>query len=215
MDFNWKKPSHLLALLLLLVSILFLFISSILTYFQPFPSTSELNQYTGLLRLYLEIFTVFFSLLIVFCLMVFIPMVWYYLVNHFRLRDMLERLNLRKEGLSQTFLWGTITAVAALIITVLVDMLLLQLGYDTTQMSNITALESLFSFPTLVALVTIQPIAEEFFFRGFLLDKISSVAGVKVGVLSTAVLFGIAHLSYGMLYTSVMAGILDYYLLSS
>ncbi len=49
-------------------------------------------------------------------------------------------------------------------------------------------------------LVSVQPIAEEIFFRGFLLDKIEYYAGQNVAIFSTAILFGLAHMSYGKIY---------------
>jgi len=46
-------------------------------------------------------------------------------------------------------------------------------------------------------LVAIQPIGEEIYFRGFLYDKIENYASGPFAVVITAVLFGIAHMSYG------------------
>jgi len=67
-------------------------------------------------------------------------------------------------------------------------------------------LELLFSIPSILFLITLQPIAEEFFFRGFLLDKFSSTHGAIVGVLLSSLFFGLAHLSFNNLYPAVMTG---------
>jgi len=66
----------------------------------------------------------------------------------------------------------------------------------------------MFSIPSLYLLVTIQPFCEEFFFRGFLLEKFTKVGGTSFAVVSTAVLFGISHLTYTYAYTAIIAVIL-------
>jgi membrane protease YdiL (CAAX protease family) len=75
-------------------------------------------------------------------------------------------------------------------------------------MSNIIDLQKLFSMSSLYIIVLIQPFCEEFFFRGFLLEKITALGGVKIAVVSTSVLFGISHLSYTYSYTAFLAVIL-------
>ena len=49
-------------------------------------------------------------------------------------------------------------------------------------------------------LVAFQPLTEEIFFRGFLMEKIDSFAGKNVAIFLTAVLFGIAHMSYSKIF---------------
>jgi hypothetical protein len=205
MDFDFRKPRHLLAFILLSISFLLVIVSAIISYFMPFPTSSSIGTYTGITQLILEIYLLTFSLLFVVLLMIIIPMMWYILVNRLRLREILHRLLLHRQGLSQALLWGFIAAITALIVSVAIDLLIMQFGVDTTKLSNIPQLLQLFPIPALFVLITVQPIAEEIFFRGFLLEKLSWLAGPYVGVLISSVLFGLAHLSYGMLYTAVMA----------
>ena len=205
MDFNLRRPRHILALILLSLSFLLLIVASIFSFFQPFPTTSGIGNYTGITQYFLEIYIVAFSLLLVFVLMVFVPMAWYILDNRLNTREILQRLRLHRQDLTQAFLWGVIAAFVALIVSVAIDLVILRFGIDTTKLSNIPQLLQLFPLPGLLALITLQPIAEEIFFRGFLLEKISWFTGPTVGIIGSAILFGIAHLSYGVLYTAVMA----------
>ena len=80
-------------------------------------------------------------------------------------------------------------------------------GFDLTDASNITDLELYFSIPSIFILATIQPIGEEIFFRGFLLDKISILSDEKTAIIITSVLFGIAHLTYAKVYPAVLTAI--------
>ncbi len=209
MDFDFRKPKHILALFLMAISFFLLIVYAAIAYFQPFPTSNGIgSNYSGVIKTIIEVYVLLFSLLFVVILMVVIPIIWYILVNNLRLRETFQRLGLRREGLGNALLWGFIAAVTAFVISVALDLVILQFGVDVTKMSNIPQLEQLFSIPTLVVLITVQPIAEEIFFRGFLLEKISALSRPWVGVVSSAVLFGIAHLSYGMFYTAVMATML-------
>ena len=62
----------------------------------------------------------------------------------------------------------------------------------------------IFPMPILFFLIVFQPIGEEIFFRGFLLEKIDKLAGEKMAILITALLFGWVHISYGKLYPMLM-----------
>jgi len=208
MDFDIRKPRHVLALIFLAVSVFLLIVYAAISYFQPFPSSSGIGNYTGIMKILIEIYVLAFSLLFVIILMVIVPIIWYILVNNLRLPEIFQRLRLHREGLGSALTWGVVTVIAALVLSVAMDLLLLQFGFDTSKLSNIPQLEQLFSLPTLLVLVTVQPIAEEIFFRGFLLEKISGMTRPWIGVVVSAVLFGIAHLSYGMLYTAAMATVL-------
>ena len=208
MDFTFHKLTHIFSLFLLLCSLVMVIGLPIIQYFEPLPTASTIGNLPGSFQMIFEIFVVLFSLLFVFGLFMIIPMVWYFLVNHLRLREMMHQVNLHFGKIDRLILWGVIAAVGGLAISFGIDMILIQLGFDLTNASNIPALEQLFSLPTLLILVTVQPIAEEFFFRGFLFDKIKGFAGGTIAVIATGVMFGIAHLSYGMIYTAFMATLL-------
>ena len=72
-------------------------------------------------------------------------------------------------------------------------------------LSNIPDLQQLFSLSSLYILVAIQPFCEEFFFRGFLLEKLQKTSGVPLAILLTSILFGISHLSYTYAYAAFIA----------
>jgi membrane protease YdiL (CAAX protease family) len=79
---------------------------------------------------------------------------------------------------------------------------------DPSKFSNIPDLQQLFSISSLYLLVTLQPFCEEFFFRGFLFEKITKISGPTVAIISTSILFGISHLSYTYAYAAIIAVIL-------
>jgi membrane protease YdiL (CAAX protease family) len=86
------------------------------------------------------------------------------------------------------------------------------MGFNLADYSNIPELESYFSLPAMLILITFQPIGEEIFFRGFLLEKIKSIKGEKTAIIFTAFLFGVAHLSFGNLYPAFMTFIIGFLL---
>jgi membrane protease YdiL (CAAX protease family) len=75
-------------------------------------------------------------------------------------------------------------------------------------LSNIPDLQQLFSITSLYLIVAIQPFCEEFFFRGFLLEKITKAGGTTIAVVITSVLFGLSHLTYTYAYTAIVAVVL-------
>ena len=67
-----------------------------------------------------------------------------------------------------------------------------------TPVVKIDALEQLEKYPVILAAfgvmaVTVAPLFEELLFRGFLQPLLSRTFGVVVGVLATAILFGVLH----------------------
>ena len=211
MDFNYRKPAHIVALIPVIIAFAIIIVSPIISFFWSAPSVQDLQieDYPESFRLIFEIFALILQLVfVVIILFVGVPLLWYLLVNKLNFKEMLDRLKLRKEGIGMAILWGVITALIAFAIIVAIGVILSQLGYDQSDTSNIPELEKIFSVPTLFILITIQPIGEEIFFRGFLLEKINSLAGKEIAILSTAILFGIAHLSYGLVYTAAMTAVI-------
>jgi hypothetical protein len=106
------------------------------------------------------------------------------------------------------FLWGVITAIVAFVIVIAVGSALTVFGVDVENSSNIQDLEMFFSIPSILFLITLQPIAEEFFFRGFLLEKLNAVHSPVLGIAGSSLFFGIAHLTYQNLYPALMTGLI-------
>ena len=92
------------------------------------------------------------------------------------------------------FLWGIVATIIIFLIFFAIEFLLIVLGFNPDDLGNIQDLEKYFTPASLFILVSVQPIAEEIFFRGFLLDKIGSFAGQNIAIFSTAILFGLAHM---------------------
>jgi membrane protease YdiL (CAAX protease family) len=160
-------------------------------------------------KLTLEISLLFFQFLFVFAGLILVPLLWYKLVNRITLKEMFARLNLRKEGLNNAILWGIITVIVAFAITMAIGLVYLFLTKtNPNTLSNIPDLQQLFSITSLYLIVAIQPFCEEFFFRGFLLEKITKAGGTTIAVVITSVLFGLSHLTYTYAYTAIVAVVL-------
>jgi len=210
MDFNFKKPTHLFAFLGILGA-LFLFV--VYPLIAVFSVTQIPSLYTPSMtpvqKLTLEASLLFFQFLFVFAGLILVPLLWYKLVNQISLKEMFVRLNLRKEGLHNAILWGFITVIIAFAITMIIGLIYLFLTKtNPSTLSNIPDLQQLFSITSLYIIVAIQPFCEEFFFRGFLLEKITKAGGTTIAVVTTSVLFGISHLTYTYAYTAIVAVIL-------
>lgn len=206
MDFDYRKPLHILALLLIISSIFIILISPIWTfinaiYFDQAPDFGSLEQN---LNLMLEVFFLMLYLAISFIFFILFPLLWYVLVNSISFKKALSKIRLTLENIDMAFLWGILTVFIIFGITFVLEFLLQQSGADISDLSNIPDLEALFSPAILFFIVAIMPIAEEIFFRGFLMEKFESYAGKNFAIIMSAVLFGIAHMSYGKIYPVIM-----------
>lgn len=198
MDFNIKKPLHIFALLVLLFALYIIIVYPILSFFGVYPSTQTME-----INLQSE-FIILISSAIAVLIFVGVPPVWYRFVNEYSLKEMFYSLKLRREGLDSAFLWGVIATFVMLSIVFVIGILLVVIGVDRSNLSNIEDLAAYLSPTSMVFIIIFQSIGEEIFFRGFLLEKIESAAGVNMAVLVTAVLFGLAHMSYGKIYPTIM-----------
>jgi membrane protease YdiL (CAAX protease family) len=144
------------------------------------------------------------SQLIVIAVFIVIPFVWYFFVNNLNLRQILGRIKLVGENIDKAFLWGIISAIIIFVLIFIIEFALIKMGQKPQDLSNIPDIQRLFSWPVLFFIVTIQPIGEEIFFRGFLYEKIEHFAGGNVSIFITAFLFGLAHMSYGKIFPVLM-----------
>jgi len=206
MDFNIKNPLHILAFILLMATFLIIVVMPILTFIGIFPSTQsvENQQISESLRALSEAIFLILQLVLVFGLLVIIPILWYVIINKCNLKEVFLRLKLKLENIDLAFLWGIFAAVIIFVIIFAVELILIRLGQNPQDLSNIPDLQKLFSWPAMFFLVAIQPIAEEIFFRGFLFEKIENFAGGAIAIFITAFLFGLAHMSYGKIFPVVM-----------
>ena len=211
MDFTIKKPTHLFALVILVVAFSIIIILPIYSFFYiPLSiESTQIGETSEQFRLFFEIFTLVLQILIVAIgLFILVPFIWYKVVNKLSFKEILFRIKLRKEGIDMAIFWGIISMIAMFGIMFIIGIVLTFSGFNLEESSNITDLEQIFSLPSIFFIVAFQPIGEEIFFRGFLLDKINSIAGKETAIIVTSILFGIAHLTYGNIYPAIMTGIL-------
>jgi len=211
MDFDVKKPSHILALVILVVAFAMVILLPIYSFFNAPLSidSTQIEATSGLFRVIVEIIALVIQILLVAIgVFIIIPFIWYFLVNRLSFKEILFHIKLRKEGIDMAILWGVVSTVVMFAILFVIGIILTFYGFNLDESSNITDLEQLFSLPSIFFIVIFQPIGEEIFFRGFLLDKINAMAGRETAIVLTSILFGIAHLTYGNIYPAIMTGIL-------
>jgi hypothetical protein len=211
MDFNVKKPTHIFALAILVVAFAVIILLPIYSFFNASLSieSTQIEEASELVRLLVEIIALVLQILLVAIgIFIIVPLIWYFLVNKLSFKEILNRIKLRKEGMDMAVLWGVVSMIAMFAILFVIGIILTLYGVNLDESSNITDLEQIFSLPSIFVIVAFQPIGEEIFFRGFLLEKINSMAGKETAIVVTSVLFGIAHLTYGNIYPAIMTGIL-------
>jgi membrane protease YdiL (CAAX protease family) len=207
MDFTVRKPTHVLAFLLLFGTfLLFIGYPLISVFFPTTIPTIYSGSMSPLQRLSVEMTLLFFQFVFVFFGFIFVPILWYKFVNQISVKEIFERVRLTRKGLDMALLWGFIIIILAFGMTLTIGLVYMYLtNVDPNTLSNIPDLEQLFSLPSLYILVAVQPFCEEFFFRGFLLEKIQKIGGVPLAVILTSILFGISHLSYTYAYAAFIA----------
>ena len=208
MDFNIKKPLHILALLMIIASFFVIIILPILSFFEVFPSsgsvdTQEIQNLSSNTKLIFEIILLVVQLSFVIVLMVFFPILWYLMVNGCSFKEILSSMKLKLKGFNMAFLWGILAAVLMFALVFVFEIILIMLGVHSEELGNIQDIETYFSPVSILIILAVQPMAEEIFFRGFLFDKISSFGGGYIAIVLTAVLFGLAHMSYSKPYLVV------------
>lgn len=198
MDFNYKKITHIFALLVLLFTFFLLIVIPILTFFDFFSSVDEQVNITE--------FAVLIGSIITVCIFIGAPFIWYLLVNEFKIKQMIKSVKLTINRIDEAFLWGIVAAVSMFIIVIAIGFLLYATGIvdRDAEISNVEDLAGNLSIFSMVFIIVFQSIGEEIFFRGFLLERIDSFAGKNLAILITAILFGLAHMSYGKIYPVIM-----------
>ncbi len=210
MDFNIKKPTHILSFFLILITFFIFIIYPILSFLGIISSSSiyPVENLSSGLKIIFELILLLTQLALVIILLILFPIIWYYAINRYDLKNMFLQLKLKKEGINNSILWGIITVIIAFTFIAIIGVLLQFFGFDLTDSSNIPQLELYFSIPTIFILIIIQPIGEEIFFRGFLFDKFKSLFGKTSAIIITSILFGMAHLSYGHIYPAFLTAII-------
>jgi len=217
MDFNIKKPAHILAFLMILASIVIIIILPIFSFLGEYLSTESssiqtIENLSSQAKVIIEIILLITQLAFVIVLMIIFPLLWYVLVNNCNLKEVFSRLKLHLKNIDLAIIWGIVAAIIMFGINIIFNLILLKLGVKSEELGNVQDLETFFSPISLLILVAAQPICEEIFFRGFLLDKISSFSDDYVAIVITGLLFGIAHMSYGKIYPVIVIMVMGFVL---
>ena len=194
MDFNIRKPGHVLALFVLLFSF-FLIFSPVLS-FLGFLETVNEAQISEQMVVAGSVLTIL--------MFVGVPVTWYKLVNGFDFKKILSTLMLKTSGFYNALTWGFLVAAVMYVVVLAAGSLLIYYGMEASDLSNIEDLARVVSFQPLLFIVVFQSFSEEVFFRGFLLEKINGLTNRGSAVILTALFFGVAHMAYGKIYTVVM-----------
>lgn len=197
MDFSIKKPAHILVLLAFILAFFIVIIYPLLSFFGYFATVEEgIGDLSEAIILASSLFTVL--------IFVGTPLLWYALVNRRGIKQMLHSIKLKSEGIDTAFLWGILAAIGMFFIVMIIGYVLLALGVEQEGLSNIDTLARNLSLGSMFLIIVVQSISEEIFFRGFLLEKLEPVTGPSLAICITAVLFGMAHMSYGNWYPALM-----------
>ena len=109
MKFDFRKPAHLVALILMLITFFVVFIYPALVFAGFFESTAEIPPLDENMRLILEILFFILQLLFILVLLVIIPFTWYKLVDGYTLKEIFSKIRMTSQGVDMAFLWGIIT----------------------------------------------------------------------------------------------------------
>ena len=225
MQFDIRKPSHIVSLILLLGSFFVLIGVPILSFVGVLESdTSQISDFPETLKVFIELFLLILQILLFIVLMIVVPLIWYFFVNKFTISKIKDCLQMRIKNFDRAVLWGVIAVFFMFATSIVIGVILNSLNFDVNEASNIEDIANIFSPVSMFILVVFQPIGEEFFFRGFLLDKINSFFSRKSdynadgkdffseykipAVVLTSILFGIAHASYGKVYPVFVTALL-------
>ena len=182
-QFNIKKPRHILALIILTVTVLYIFghplygaISSLLFgQQQTMANPTERG--------------IMFSLLLNTLFMVGCSFAWLKLVHGFNLKEILRELKFKRKKMHIALFYGVATTVLFWITMVLI--LLMIVFFTGFKEENLIAYElgKALSWSGVIVVSLLAALSEETFFRGFLQQRI--------GIIPASLLFGFVHVGYG------------------
>lgn len=201
MDFSLKKPVHILALIFLVISFLVIILLPVFSFFGYFGASEaeigqQIEEMPEFARLVFEIIIVIMQFALVIFLMVLVPILWYIMVNKYNFKNILKALMLKKKNIKKSLFYGIISVGLIFFVLIILNFIFEIAGADSDKLGNVEEISKFFSPVTLFILISFQPIPEEIFFRGFLLDKFNFLYGKEIAVILTSLLFGLAHLTY-------------------
>jgi membrane protease YdiL (CAAX protease family) len=124
------------------------------------------------------------------------PFVWDAELQHKSLKKIFNYLGLKTEGFLVNALLGVATTIFIIGPLVIAEAIVVVMLLHLEEPEKVSMIVSGLPLYILIFSFTIGPIAEEIFFRGFLLSR--------VGIILSSLLFALAHYSYGS-YTEFLA----------
>ena len=195
MVFSIRKPTHLIALLILMFVFAVFYILPFFILTGLIPSSEAQQRVT-------ETYIVLNSA-VTSTLLVGASIVWLTFVDNMRLKEILSYLKLTGRNIDSAFIWGSAVFITIFFAQIVIALFLSLLG---VHLENPVANEiaGALSIGSMVFIAVVQSTSEEIFFRGFLLEKIGGYSGYTLAIFATAFLFGLAHMGYGRIYPIIM-----------
>lgn len=197
-EFNIREPRHIAALIILMLSLLYIFglplYSSVATFLFSQEET-VFNPTQG---------GITFSLILNTIVMVGCSLAWLKLVRNLNFTEALRDLGFRKKDNHIAVFYGVSTIILFWLAMVVVLSIIIAFTGFTEENTVVFQIGRALSWPGIVMVSLLAAVSEETFFRGFLQKR--------VGLIPASVLFGIVHVSYGTILQVVMPIILGLFL---
>ncbi|MBR9707288.1 MAG: CPBP family intramembrane metalloprotease [Candidatus Diapherotrites archaeon] len=136
-----------------------------------------------------------FSVLLTNTVLLLIPVLWVKLFE--KKKNLVKELGLSSRNLKQDVFWGLV-GFLALVFLVFVPGNLIDAFFNGDSSYVVETVKAQ-PFYIIALILIVQVPVEELFFRGFLVNR--------VGILPSALVFGLAHFSYGSMSEVILAGL--------
>lgn len=185
MSFSPRKPSHLLALALLIFTIFTIYVPPFLASTETEEVAEKLTEGSILLN----------SLLLTIFL-IGMPLVWLVIVDGKKPTDALYFIRLKRKNIKTALAFGLIAFVGLFVLLIFVSLVIYVSGVRADNPVGKSIISNV-SLATMIVMFTTQSAGEEVFFRGFIMKKLEQRVEIWAAITMAAILFGIAHIGYG------------------
>lgn len=155
--------------------------------------------------------TIVINSLLTILILIFIPILWLYSFNNFDRRGIFDYLEIKKEGIGKSILFG-ILSLSTILLLLLVVGIMMKLSGSRVENEVARSIARNLTIPSILFIAIGQATGEEIFFRAFLIKKLSFGNNSHMGVFLSSILFGLAHLSYGNVYQVILPFLIGYIL---
>lgn len=197
-DFNVKDPRHLFALVILVLSLLYIFGLPVYSSLETFLLSQEetvVNRTQG---------GITFSVLLNTLVMVGSSLVWLKFVRNLNIIAALRDLGYRQKDNHIAVFYGVSTIILFWLAMVVILSLIVAVTGFSEENTVVFQIGRALSWPGIIMVSILAAVSEETFFRGFLQKR--------VGLIPASVLFGVVHVSYGTILQVVMPIVLGLFL---